>query len=141
MALISRVFVSWNAGRLWEALAPLLRCRQSLPPAATAPGGSGREVGPLGLSEGGAQGGENEPLSAPASPFPPTASIKLCQLLPPAKACLGETDLKGPQKQRSSRTVGLQRPPPRLAAAVTAAAEGRDEGFWNRIVGIPTLPG
>lgn len=34
-------------------------------------------------------------LSLP-SPFSPTASINLCQLLPRAKPCLRETDLKGP---------------------------------------------
>lgn len=41
----------------------------------------------------GATGGER----TPPPPFSPTASIKLCQLLPLAKPCLRETDLKGPK--------------------------------------------
>lgn len=56
-----------------------------------------------GIIQRGTTGGErsNPPSPPPAAPFSPTASIKLCQLLPLAKPCLRETDLKGPKSART----------------------------------------
>lgn len=151
--LSSQVFLFLDGRRcqLYLALSPLLKCCQSLPSAATVPRGSGREVRLLGLSEGGNTegGGERKrtsPRLPPASPFSPTASIKLCQLLPRAKACLRETDLKG-LKSTEQLHCGVTAPPPRLAGDGTAAAEGRERergsgvGSSGSSRALPTLTG
>lgn len=82
----------FKAGNSHEKLYPTapLKCLQSLPLAMTEPGGSVHRVG-LG---GGKKLAIPTPILLPL-PFSPTASINLCQLLPPAKPCLRETDLKG----------------------------------------------
>lgn len=64
------------------------------------------------------------PLLLLLSPFSPTASpsINLCQLLPRAKPCLRETDLKGPIKSGGLHCE-VSAPPPTLAGPVSAALQ------------------
>lgn len=100
------------------------------------PRGSGRGVRLPGLSKGGQQGEKETasplppPRRPPAAPFSPTASIKLCQLLPLAKPCLRETDLKGPKSADS--TVGLQRHLPVWPEAELHPLEVRNESGDRR---------
>lgn len=90
------------------------------------------------LSPQGRAGGKEKlavttPILLPL-PFSPTASINLRQLLPPAKPCLRETDLKGP-KWTEQLHCGVTAPPLCVARGRNCSHLGqRHRGFvfWIR---------
>lgn len=117
-------------------------CRQPPP----CPGAPAARSGCWDYLKGEHRGRErNSPrLPPPVSAFSPTASIKLCQLLPRAKPCLRETDLKGPKSAEQPHRE-LTAPPSQPGRSWKCSRRGQGRRFWSRTVwkqqSASTLPG